>query len=107
MMLDRETLLKQITITDFMAVDLQLFLNTHPQDAEALQMYNDTVARSMEMRDQYEAMYGPLVSFRSPGTPDWGWKDSPWPWQEKFNFDFAECVNNGNGNRGLFWEERL
>lgn len=84
--MDREALLKQITLLDFMAVDLQLYLNTHCDDAEALKMYNDVIANAKKARCQYEEHYGPLTSYRSEGCRDWKWKDCPWPWQAQYNF---------------------
>ena len=86
----RDTLLREITILDFMALDLQLFLNTNPENSEALTMYNDCTARSQELKLQYEADYGPLTSFRSKGQHGWKWSSEPWPWEEQFNFELAE-----------------
>ena len=88
----RDTLLREITILDFMAIDLQLFLNTNPTNGEALIMYNDCVTRSNQLKKQYEADYGPLTSFRSDGQPNWNWITEPWPWEEQFNFDLAETL---------------
>ena len=88
--MDRETLLKQLTVLDFMSVDLHLFLNTHPSDAEALKMYNEVTANAAKVRCQYEEKYGPLTSYRSMGTKDWTWRCCPWPWSESFNFSMGE-----------------
>lgn len=85
--MDRESLLKQITILDFMALDLHLYLDTHPEDGEALKMYNDVICNTEKTRSQYEEHYGPLVSYRSKGCEHWPWEDCPWPWQAKFNFE--------------------
>ena len=88
--MSRDALLREITILDFMALDLHLYLNTHPEDSEALEMYNDCITRSQELRQQYEADYGPLTAFRSSGQPGWTWNQEPWPWEEKFNFEISE-----------------
>jgi spore coat protein JB len=77
----QEKLLYQITILDFVAVDLQLFLNTHPQCTEALQMYNNTIEAANSEKAQYEKKYGPLTGFRTQNTPDYTWLNEPWPWQ--------------------------
>ena len=89
--MDREKLLKQITIMDFMATDLHLYLNTHPNDTEAMEMYNNVVAHSAQLRKEYEEYIGPLVSYRSPDTPGRRWSDNPWPWQKDFNFSWDEA----------------
>jgi len=86
--MERERLLKQITILDFMATDLHLYLNTHPCDEEAIKMYNDTVKQSASLCKEYEECYGAMVGFRSASISNnaWDWQDSPWPWQPEFNF---------------------
>ena len=90
--MERDALLREITILDFMALDLHLYLNTHPDDSEALLMYNDCITRSQELRAIYEADYGPLTAFRSQGQPGWTWINEPWPWEEKFNFELSETL---------------
>ena len=90
---ERDALLRQITILDFMALDLHLFLNTHPSDAEALTMYSDCVASGKVAREKYEMEYGPLTGFRADGQKgqkNWDWIDCPWPWFTEFNFSLEE-----------------
>lgn len=84
--MDRDALLNQLTVLDFMAVDLQLYLNTHPHDMEALEKYNSVIQNADKARMLYEKKYGPLCSFRSMGQPGWPWIDEPWPWAEDFNY---------------------
>jgi spore coat protein JB len=79
---DKESLLKNIMMLDFMAVDLELFLNTHPEDSEALEMYNNVIANGDKCRCYYENVFGPLCSFRSEGKNGWLWPEEIWPWQK-------------------------
>ncbi len=88
--MNRDYLLKQLTILDFMAVDLQLYLDTHPDDEEALEKYNQTVMQADAIRAEYENKFGPLFSFRSVGGKSYRWLDEPWPWENKFNFEMSE-----------------
>lgn len=90
--MNREQLLKQITVMDFMATDLHLYLNTHPEDAEALTMFNDVVAQSAQVRKEYEEHFGPLVSYRTQDAASWRWSNDPWPWQKDFNFEWDETT---------------
>lgn len=83
-------LLKRLTILDFLAVDLQLFLDTHPDDSEAINKYNSVIKEADMLRNQYEKTYGPLYSFRSKSRDEFTWIDSPWPWQREFNFKLSE-----------------
>ena len=87
---EKETLLRQITVLDFAAIDLQLFLNTHPTDTEALEMYNNCIENSQMARHRYEQQFGPLTGFRSDSPHSWAWIDEPWPWQAEANFKINE-----------------
>jgi spore coat protein JB len=87
---EREALLRQITILDFTTVDLQLYLNTHPQDKEALEMYNSAAQESQAAKNIYEQQFGPLTGFRSEGGTSWSWINEPWPWQEEYNFSLIK-----------------
>lgn len=86
--MDRDELLKRLTELDFLAVDLALYLNTHPENIEAINKYNDIVATASVVREKYESLFGPLCSFRSgSNSQKWSWIDNPWPWQTCFNFE--------------------
>ncbi len=88
----REALLKKISILDFMAVDLHLFLDTHPNDKEVIEKYNNIIQEADSLRYEFEEMYGPLCSFRSISSEnEFKWIDCPWPWQKDFNFNVKEC----------------
>ena len=88
--MDRDAILRDLTALDFMLVDLQLFLDTHPEDNEALERYNEILARANVLREQYESICGPLYSFRSFNPGRWAWFRDPWPWQYSFNFNLPE-----------------
>jgi spore coat protein JB len=75
-------LLLELQTIDFVLVELNLYLDTHPQDSAALQQYNQYAEMRKKVAQHYEANYGPLLHFGhslSPGT--WRWIDTPWPWQ--------------------------
>lgn len=82
---NRLTLLRQIMELQFTAIELNLFLDTHPDNQEALRdiaVVNDKLA---EMIREYERQYGPLFPF-SPkvDTKTWRWIEEPWPWEMNF-----------------------
>jgi spore coat protein JB len=80
MMEAQEKMLKDLMALDFMAIDLNLYLNTHPYDGRALMIFINTVQRSNMVRDNYERMYGPITASASNSWP-WPWINSPWPWE--------------------------
>lgn len=57
----------------FAAWELRLYLNTHPHDREALEMFR---CRCREMdRPNYAG------TFACPHGDRWSWLDDPWPWE--------------------------
>ncbi|MFZ5596458.1 MAG: spore coat protein CotJB [Bacillota bacterium] len=76
------TLLRQIMELQFTAVELNLFLDTHPEDERALKDMNTVVENLDRLVDQYEKMCGPLTaaSEQACGT-NWRWIKEPWPWE--------------------------
>jgi spore coat protein JB len=88
--MERDEILRDLMALDFIAVDLQLFLDTHPEDEDALREYNRTLERAEPLREEYQRLCGPLYSFRSPNIGSWKWYKDPWPWQVSANFDLPE-----------------
>lgn len=84
--MDRNTLLLKLSEVEFSALDMQLFLNTHPHEKNAIKMYNELVSEAKILREEYERCYGPLFSFISKSKDDYfSWIDEPWPWNKEFN----------------------
>ena len=84
--MEKDKLLKKIMVLDFAAVDLGLYLNTHPNDERAISLYNKVVKKADDCRINFEKNFGPLCSFRSASrNKDWTWIENPWPWSKKFN----------------------
>lgn len=76
------TLLEEIQGIDFVIVELNLYLDTHPQDLEAIKQFNEMTLKSMELKQRFEQQFGPLMNFgRSFSGYPWSWNDTPWPWQ--------------------------
>ncbi|WP_070121172.1 spore coat protein CotJB [Bacillus marinisedimentorum] len=75
-------LMEDLQAVDFALVDLTLYLDTHPNDQQAIQQFNQLAKESKRLRKQVEKIYGPLLQFgKSFSGYPWDWKDSPWPWQ--------------------------
>jgi spore coat protein JB len=75
-------LLHELQAVDFVLVELNLYLDTHPTDEQAVQQYNQYAQKRQELACQYETSYGPLMHFgHSYSKYPWQWAESPWPWQ--------------------------
>ena len=75
-------MLLQLQELDFVLVELNLFLDTHPDDLQALQQYNQLVQQRWQVAQEFEKRYGPLQNFgHSYSRHPFQWIETPWPWQ--------------------------
>ena len=79
------TALVELMALDFAIDELGLYLTTHSDDQEALQLYWSYINLAKEGREKYQKKYGPLL--QTDLTPDQGyaWLKDPWPWDEGGN----------------------
>ncbi len=75
-------LMHELQAVDFVLLELTLYLDTHPDDQQAIQQFNQYVQVKKQLMHQVEQIYGPLQQYGNSfsGCP-WNWKDAPWPWQ--------------------------
>lgn len=76
-------MLKKIQEMEFVAVELNLYLDTHPCDEGAVNDYNCAVEALMQLKKEYVACFGPLLNFGWGGHSEapWQWVKGPWPWE--------------------------
>lgn len=79
----RKDLLRKIQEADFFALDLQLYLNTHPECERALALYSETVREAKALRKEYESVYGPITATSAVGKSPWQWSKNPWTWSKE------------------------
>ena len=74
------TPLTELQTMAFAIQELALYLDTHRNDAEALELYRSFQKLYKQGCEEYEQKYGPLThSFVSNG--EYKWLDEPWPWE--------------------------
>ncbi|MEH7377949.1 MULTISPECIES: spore coat protein CotJB [Bacillaceae] len=75
-------IMEQLQTVDFVLVELTLYLDTHPDDLEAINQFNHYAKERKRIKKAFESQFGPLLQFGNSysGYP-WNWKDTPWPWQ--------------------------
>lgn len=79
---ERDALLYQVMQYKFALIELNLYLDTHPNDTEMIKLYNQYLVTEKQMCDKYESMYGPLtVDSNYLNKNTWVWNNSPWPWE--------------------------
>ena len=64
----------------FAIQELALYLDTHRDDHEVLELYHNFQKMYQEGKRVYEQMCGPL-NHMSPTNGSYKWLDDPWPWE--------------------------
>jgi spore coat protein JB len=77
--MNKEKLLREIQVHKFAVIEANLFLDTHPDNQEALQFYKKHAEKLHELQMEWERSYGPVMELPS-GELRWAWVDNPWPW---------------------------
>lgn len=79
------TALAELMALDFAIDELGLYLTTHAQDQEVLQLYWSYVKLGKEGREKYQKMYGPLLQTDLTPEDGYAWLKDPWPWDNGGN----------------------
>lgn len=79
------TALVELMALDFAIDELGLYLVTHAQDQEALQLYWSYIKLAQEGRESYLKMVGPLLQTDLTPEDGYAWLRNPWPWDEGGN----------------------
>lgn len=77
------TPMTEMMAIDFVADELELYLDTHSGDREAFELYQTILALQQEARARYVQMCGPIQQTDQLGMDRYAWLDSPWPWEFK------------------------
>ncbi|MEG0899648.1 MAG: spore coat protein CotJB [Oscillospiraceae bacterium] len=77
---DKAMLMNRIQVCTFNLDELVLFLDTHPDSKEAMDLFMKYKALLEETRMRYIQSYGPLSTYDFDGIK-WKWVESPWPWE--------------------------
>ena len=74
------TPLTELQVMAFAIQELALYLDTHKDDAEALEMYQAYQRMYQEGKQLYEKNCGPM-NHLSPSEGPYRWLNDPWPWE--------------------------
>ena len=75
-----DTLLCQLQTVNFAVQELALYLDTHREDKEALELYRSYQEMYTKLRKMYETENGPLNHMHAQEGA-YRWLDDPWPWE--------------------------
>ena len=64
----------------FAVQELALYLDTHRDDTEALELYRRYQQMLQDKRMEYVRNHGPLSHQDQTTSPEYAWLHDPWPW---------------------------
>ncbi len=83
---ERQKLLQEISKVDFVLKELNLYLDTHPYDQQAMERFGQFNALKNKLVKDYTEKYGPLVlSIVDMDSREWKWATQDWPWEGGYN----------------------
>ncbi len=85
MQAEQKKLFDYIHEIGFSQYDLLLYLDTHPDDAEALSYYRQLTEARKNAVYEYQKKFAPLRAENEPVSgSNWKWSTTPWPWERGF-----------------------
>ena len=69
----------------FAVQELALYLDTHRDDREALELYRRYQQLLEKVRAEYQKCFGPLNHGTPQTSESYQWLDDPWPWEYTTN----------------------
>ena len=75
----------ELQVLAFAINELALYLDTHQQDREALELYQNYQEMYHKCMMEYTARCGPKNHFTPTKSDRYQWLDDPWPWEYAAN----------------------
>jgi len=79
---EREELMNMVQAYGFALIDLNLYLDLHKNDQQALSLYRKYLNEYKKAQMAYENKFGPLnLTSEGIANNSWNWVQGPWPWE--------------------------
>ena len=75
------TPLTELQTLGFAVQELALYLDTHREDREALELYRGYQKMYDHCREEYRKKYGPMNHMHPSDSEGYDWLEDPWPWE--------------------------
>ncbi len=79
--MNKNSLMQKIMETSFYLVDLNLYLDTHPDDSNAIANYDSIRNAYNRYVLEYAHHYGPITANQVTQDNYWSWVATDWPWE--------------------------
>lgn len=70
----------ELQALEFVLQELTLYLDTHKEDQEAFELFQQYAEMEKECRRRYQARFGPLTANAAASKDCYTWFKDPWPW---------------------------
>lgn len=84
---DRAKALLRVQTTGFAIDEAALFLDTHPQDKQALDFYHKTIEEYNRAVENYVSNFGPINVNQVRSHDTWSWTRGCMPWEAECNVE--------------------
>lgn len=71
----------ELQALSFAVQELALYLDTHREDRDALELYRSYQEMYNRCREEYARNHGPLNHTQMTDSEAYNWLDDPWPWE--------------------------
>ena len=78
---ERAALMQQIRAYSFGMDDLRLFIDTHENAHDAIELFNQYADERGELIARYSEAYGPIEGYSFYTINGKSWSDGPMPWK--------------------------
>ena len=75
------TPMTELQALNFAIQELALYLDTHREDHEALELYRSYQEMYEKCRREFQKKHGPLNHGNRSDSECYDWLDDPWPWE--------------------------
>ena len=82
---EREKLLNMFSAAQFAVWETHIFLDTHPNNVEAMKKLKEFKEKAKNLRMQYEEKFGSITADDLYGNYRTQWLNDPWPWEKEAN----------------------
>lgn len=83
-MSEKDMLRRRIYAVRFAMWELHLFLDTHPNDNDAMNKLEEYQTRNNTLTAEFEEKFG-AIGDTSQNTDRYRWICDPWPWEKEAN----------------------
>lgn len=78
---ERDILLTKIQKYALALKELNLYLDTHPDCQQALDLFSKYSKLSQDATTDFIQKHGPIIPEQNNSDMHWSWINDPWPWE--------------------------